>query len=326
VKKVLNDLKKPEAYPHAVREIKVVSTHISHVILTGDYAYKFKRPDAFAGTLRVGDGKEVPLVDYSTPQKQRECCEKEVAYNSEFCPEIYDGLVDLFFDGENYNFKGEGRIVGCAVRMKQFKEENIFKNALLSEKFGGEELKRMIKSFARNLWRVHKKSEARSELSSAEYVKAIVKDNFDTCEKLGVKIDDRIINKNYNFIKENAELLGGRAKKGFVVRTHGDLHSNNMIVLDNELKAFDCIEFNPWLWGDVASDVGFLYMELKFLGKDELAEVLVEEYEKTSGDKDLRRVLPFFAAYRAFVLMKVKLIQNQREEALKYYELSKALF
>ena len=54
----LQGLLRAGAYPHPVRAIKVVTTHISWVLLTGDFAYKIKRPVRY------------PFVDLST-QEQR---------------------------------------------------------------------------------------------------------------------------------------------------------------------------------------------------------------------------------------------------------------
>ena len=34
----------PAAYPHPTRDIHLIETHISWVILTGDYVYKLKKP------------------------------------------------------------------------------------------------------------------------------------------------------------------------------------------------------------------------------------------------------------------------------------------
>ena len=40
----LRALQEPNAYPHPVRGIEHLETHISDVFLTGEYAYKLKKP------------------------------------------------------------------------------------------------------------------------------------------------------------------------------------------------------------------------------------------------------------------------------------------
>ena len=37
-------LLKPQAYPHPVGEVQLIETHISWVLLAGEFAYKIKRP------------------------------------------------------------------------------------------------------------------------------------------------------------------------------------------------------------------------------------------------------------------------------------------
>ena len=34
----------PAAFPHAVRALRVIETHISWIVLTGHFAYKIKKP------------------------------------------------------------------------------------------------------------------------------------------------------------------------------------------------------------------------------------------------------------------------------------------
>jgi len=41
---LIRKLLEPGAYPHGVHHLQVIETHISWVILTGEYAYKVKKP------------------------------------------------------------------------------------------------------------------------------------------------------------------------------------------------------------------------------------------------------------------------------------------
>jgi uncharacterized protein len=87
---------------------------------------------------------------------------------------------------------------------------------------------------------------------------------------------------------------------------HGDLHLANLLRLDDEVVAFDAIEFNDALrWIDVASDIAFTWMDLWHIGQTGLAHVLLSEWLDASGDIGAPAVLPFFAVYRALVRAKV---------------------
>ena len=59
LEQIIANLSDPAAYPHPVENVKVIQTHISCVFLTGDYAYKVKKPVDFG------------FLDYTTPESRR---------------------------------------------------------------------------------------------------------------------------------------------------------------------------------------------------------------------------------------------------------------
>ena len=63
-------------------------THISWVVLTGDRAYKIKKPVTF------------PFLDYGSLDRRREFCEEEVRLNRRFAPDIYLGVVAIVPHGD----------------------------------------------------------------------------------------------------------------------------------------------------------------------------------------------------------------------------------
>ena len=60
----------PEVYDHPVKTIELIETHISWVVLTGDFAYKIKKPVNF------------DFLDFSTLEKRHIFCEQELRLNS----------------------------------------------------------------------------------------------------------------------------------------------------------------------------------------------------------------------------------------------------
>lgn len=87
---------------------------------------------------------------------------------------------------------------------------------------------------------------------------------------------------------------------------------------DYQLPQFailDCIEFNErFRYGDVASDVAFLAMELDAMGRPDLSAAFIDEYITVTDDKELREVLPFYMCYRAWVRGKVLSFQLDEPE------------
>ncbi len=67
---LIEQMLQPGFYPHAVTEpIQLVQTHISYVLLTGDYAYKIKKPANFG------------FLDFSTLEKRQHFCHEELRLN-----------------------------------------------------------------------------------------------------------------------------------------------------------------------------------------------------------------------------------------------------
>lgn len=58
---------------------KIVSTHISRVVLGAARVYKLKRAIVF------------PYLDFSTAEKRLACCEHEAALNMRLAPKLYLG-------------------------------------------------------------------------------------------------------------------------------------------------------------------------------------------------------------------------------------------
>ncbi len=58
-------LRAPQRYAHAVQRVELLQTHISCVLLAGDYAYKIKKP------VNLG------FLDFSTLAARKRYCEEE---------------------------------------------------------------------------------------------------------------------------------------------------------------------------------------------------------------------------------------------------------
>ena len=99
---------------------------------------------------------------------------------------------------------------------------------------------------------------------------------------------------------------------------HGDLRTSAVCfdpACPEGMCIFDCIEFSRrFRCGDVASEIAFLSMDLESRGRSDLASSFVEAYEQASGDSGLRRLLPFYSCYRAYVRGKVEGLRSRETE------------
>ncbi len=104
--------------------------------------------------------------------------------------------------------------------------------------------------------------------------------------------------------------LAKRKAQGFIRECHGDLHLGNMLLEDDQILIFDCIEFNDeFRWIDVMSDLGFLLMDLQQRRAGGLAWRLLNGYLAAGGDYGGLRVLPYYQVYRALVRAKIGAIR-----------------
>ena len=73
-KQVVDALMTPQTYPEEPGEIELIQTHISFVFLTRNFVYKVKKAVNFG------------FLDFSTLEKRRFFCEKELELNRRLCP------------------------------------------------------------------------------------------------------------------------------------------------------------------------------------------------------------------------------------------------
>ena len=75
---------------------QVFETHISWVLLKGDFAFKIKKPVKFS------------FLDFSTSKRRLDALERELKLNSRLSPEIYIGIEDIVENGREITILPEG--------------------------------------------------------------------------------------------------------------------------------------------------------------------------------------------------------------------------
>jgi aminoglycoside phosphotransferase family enzyme len=295
-KQVVEALMTPEAYDEDPNGIKLVQTHISYVFLTKNLVYKVKKAVNFG------------FLDFTTLEKRRFYCEKELELNRRLCKDMYLEVVAIN-KSDVIKIKGEGETVEYAVKMKRMPQEKMMSKLLEENKVDFALIDRMAKVIAE----FHAKAETNkriSEFGSLAVIEANWKENFDQTEEyIGKTIPPEefklIREKVEDFIKRNAALFEKRMAEDRVRDCHGDIHSGNIFVTD-KIYIFDAIEFNErFRYSDVAADVAFLAMDLDFKRRTDLSNFFVKKYLEYSGDQELKKLLPFYNCYRAYVRGKV---------------------
>ena len=326
--KFLKKLKNPTLYNSDLKKVKIIQTHISYVAITNNFAYKIKKPIDFG------------FLDFSTLEKRKYFCEEEIKLNRRLCPEIYLDVVSITRKNDELELNGSGEIIDYAVKMKKFSQDFIL-DKLIKKNQIDEKIIDKIVDILVNFYKSTKSTDEIKNFGTAKAVKYNTDENFEqTKEFIDITIERNIfefIKKTTNeFLLVNKNFFNHRAQNGFIKDCHGDLHSGNIVILDNKkICIFDCIEFNHrFRYADVASDIAFLSMDLDFLGQPYLSSYLIEKYIEKSKDKNMFYVLNFYKCYRAYVRGKVtsfklndpNIDKIQREEitkvAKKYFNLA----
>lgn len=304
--RLIRTLLTPSWYPHRVEEVTHLETHISHVLLAGDKAYKIKKP------LDLG------FLNFSTLDRRRFYCEEELRLNRRLAPELYEAVVAFSGTPEAPQFDGEGEAFEYAVRMKRFDREQELDRLLERDalpRHWMDELAQTVGDFHRSIPRAGKDS----SLGTPEAVLAPMEENFDQLEALLEDSEElqrlaRLREWTLARFRDLRERLATRHREGFIRECHGDMHLGNMAQVDDRIVIFDGIEFSESLrWIDVASEVAFVTMDLKDRGAPAHAHRFLNGWLEHTGDYAMLTLLPFYEVYRAMVRAKVAGIRLGQE-------------
>nr|WP_276583606.1 bifunctional aminoglycoside phosphotransferase/ATP-binding protein [Pseudomonas sp. RIT-PI-S] len=312
-------MQNPALYPHPVEAFELIETHISWVILTGEYAYKVKKPVNFG------------FLDFTTLAAREHFCQEELRLNQRLTHGLYLEVLAVTGSETEPVLGGDGPAIDYVLKMRQFPQSQLLSTLQANGELGSTE----IDSIARQIARFHQAAPRvaadRSE-GSPESVMAPVLQNF---EQIRPFLSDRADLTQLEALEAWARaeydrllpLLQERKASGYIRECHGDLHLGNATLIGGEVVIFDCIEFNePFRMTDVYADIGFLAMDLEDRGLKCLSRRWVTRYLELTGDYAGLPLLNFYKAYRAMVRAKVALFSMpanadglQRKTALRQY-------
>ncbi len=307
-------------------EVILIETHISYILLAGQFAYKIKKPLKFS------------FIDASTLEKRKILCEREVRLNNRLSEGIYLAVVPIsLVDNQLHIEDSKGRIIEYAVKMRRLdtaRQMNVLMEEASVQPTQVKELAELIANFhafTDTIDQLPVLKELKDTFNDVLKIKPVLEKLFgDHCaERLenACSLSDQLLDQLIGRIIE-------RAKLGFIVDGHGDLHTGNIFLLE-EPVVFDCIEFNDALrFIDVLNEVAFLCMDLNFFGRLDLETIFLDHYLKNYpcifNDEDWV-IFRYFKWYRANVRMKVNALPlldaepsaSQKDRLEEYWQLFK---
>lgn len=291
-------LRSPGAYPHPAERIEHIETHISHVFLAGDYAYKVKKP------LDLG------FLDFSTLARRRFFCEEEIRLNGRLAPHIYLDVVPITGREDAPRVGGEGEPLEYAVRMRRFPQDRLLTRLPVT----GELADRIAERVAC----FHGEIPAATPESGFGTPEAVLRPMRNNFTQIRARVRDPEAVARLDPLEAwtvrrweaLTPVIQARLEAGRVRECHGDMHRGNIALVDGEILIFDGIEFNPDLrWIDTMSEVAFLIMDLDEADEAGPARRLLNRYLELGGDYGGLAVLDFYKVYRAMVRAKVTAIR-----------------
>jgi len=275
--------------------VSLIETHISWVLLTDGMAYKLKKP------------VRLPFVDFSTLAARKHFCEEELRLNRRLAPALYLEVAPVCgtADAPHLGGSGEGGgsdAIDFVVCMRRFPEDQLLRNLLLAQRVEPALLAR----FGQRLAGFHREAQAAPLFSDFGSPEQVLRSATGALDGLSGDPGGERRQALQTWVAEQGARLRTawveRQRNGAVRECHGDLHLSNLVQIDGELTAFDCVEFDPALrWIDGMSDLAFLTMDLKAHRRGDLAFRVLDAYLQESGDYDGVPVLRFYEVYRALV-------------------------
>lgn len=280
------------------QDVEHLQTHISHVILAGDYAYKIKKP------LDLG------FLDFSTLERRKFCCEEELRLNRRLAEALYLEVVPITGSLDFPVLGGEGKALEYAVKMRRFSQSGLL-SQMPPDRESMIQLAELVADFHLSIPQTGKET----PFGGPDHVVQPMLENFHQIREIAVEpLNLQALDSLEAWTQNKAEQVNGllqkRKQAGHIRECHGDMHLGNITRYQGKLQVFDGIEFNPNLsWIDTINDVAFLIMDLHFRGLYQEAALFLNEYLARSGDYAGVPLLHFYQLYRAMVRAKVAAIR-----------------
>ncbi|MCC6574910.1 MAG: AAA family ATPase [Planctomycetes bacterium] len=317
--------------PFALNAERVIETHANMVLLSGNRAYKLKRPVKY------------PFLDYSTLEKRTHFLLEELRLNRRFSPDIYLGIAEvrarggkLFIGPTQTGERGvagapggpargdtgrdEGELVDYCVVMKRIPDDAWLPQLMKEGCLPGDGIHKLVE----HLINVYAKQH-----SDAEIAKAGLPGNLRSNTVANVAEIKRFVPQCLpaarwarldallrGWFENNGDVFRDRVKQGRIHDGHGDLKPGNIAFIDGKPVITDCIEFNTTFRElDLLAEFGFLATGLQAVGDFSDAADVFATYRKLGRDDFPNALRRYYQAHLACVMGKVTALRLASTDA-----------
>ena len=284
--------------------VRRIDTHAASVFLTGDRAWKLKRPVRYN------------YLDFSTADRRRDVLATELRLNRRTAPKLYLAVHSITRDAhDQLAIDGEGEIVDWLLEMRRFPGAALWDDIARHGKLDD----RALTHLTDQLVQFYHDADIMRTDRGAERLASVVEGNAVSMAAFPDVLDTHRVNALSRDLRaqiaRHASLLDARGRAGRIRHVHGDLHLANIATINGVPTPFDCLEFDEQLaTTDILYDIAFLLMDLWDRGLRHEANIVFNRYLDRSGpDEDGIALFPLFMAVRASIRAHVLAAQAARE-------------
>jgi hypothetical protein len=272
--------------------IRRIDTHAASIFLTGDRAWKLKRP------VRFG------YLDFSTPARRRAALDAELRLNRRTAPDLYLALHAITREADGrLAIDGHGETIDWLLEMRRFADD-----ALLDDRARRGMLEPvLLNQLAERIQLFHAAAEPVNDGNGAGRLAAVIDGNGASLASFPALFEPAavaaLLRAQRSHLHACRDRLDQRAARGRMRHCHGDLHLANIAMIEGEPTPFDCLEFDDALaTTDTLYDLAFLLMDLWHRGLHAEANLLFNRYLDLSGDdEDGLAAMPLLLSVRASI-------------------------
>jgi hypothetical protein len=319
---LIDRLRDPGAFPGGgAGPVEAMQTHASVVFLAGDTAWKAKKP------VNLG------FLDFSTLERRRADCEREIALNRRMLDGVYRGIAAAVHPaGDPQALRvvrtpaTDDAVVEWMVEMRRLPADGMLDRLIPA----GGVTDAHLRDFARRLAAFHARAAAGPDVSRHGAIGVLRARQHDCLARLAANATRpahgrpaplepefvaAIDRSARAWLERLAPTLERRRAEGRVRDGHGDLQAANACMVDGRIEAYDCLEFeDAYRCADAAMDPSFLAMDLDRFGRPDLADALLDAYADAAADPDGRALFGFFRMHYAIVRAMTESIRMHQPE------------
>src|SRR5262249_7069896 len=193
------------------------------VFLAGERAYKLKRAVRF------------PYLDYSTVERRRAMCEAELAINRRTAPSLYLEVRAIIRGANGELGLGAPQASACdwVLVMRRFPQSDLLEQVRRQGRLD----RRIAHSLAEVIAAFHARAARTPQFGGVSGIARVLEENEQILKSMterpfGSERIAQLSSASTHWLERSRSLLEKRRAGGFVRRCHGDLHLNNICLLD----------------------------------------------------------------------------------------------